>query len=211
MAASVPEETRRTISIEGTARAIELGHLDLGGGGRAVARAARGRLARAPPPPRAPRGPRMSGPHEPRKSRYERPSTSSMRAPEARATKNGSFRPRRETRAPGYSRRRESAAGRTAKSDSDRVMAPFPSRAALGTVNSMGRKSRAAGSQAKAPAVGGSARQHRDHDVHRVRIRGLAVRRARCARRSRRSMPRRRCGSGRWSPPSTLRFDAGRC
>src|SRR2546425_5105636 len=32
----------------------------------------------------------MSGPHEPRKSRYERPSTSQMRAPSPRATKNGS-------------------------------------------------------------------------------------------------------------------------
>src|SRR5881409_410394 len=32
----------------------------------------------------------MSGPHEPRKSRYERPSTSQRRAPSARATKNGS-------------------------------------------------------------------------------------------------------------------------
>src|SRR2546426_977840 len=32
----------------------------------------------------------MSGPHEPRKSRYERPSTSQIRAPSPRATKNGS-------------------------------------------------------------------------------------------------------------------------
>ena len=77
-----------------------------------------------------------------------------MRAPEARATKKGVPPTPRNARTglftpPGISRWADW------KSDSDRVMASFPQRAALGTVNSMGRKSRAAGSQAKALAAAG--------------------------------------------------------
>src|SRR6185436_20546873 len=116
----------------------------------------------------------MSGPHEPRKSMYERPSTSSMRAPTALATKNGVPPTPRNARTglftpPGISRWAEW------KSDSERVMAPFASARRAGDGELDGQEVAARRVPGERIGGDGPARQHRDHHVHRVRIRGLAA------------------------------------
>ena len=90
IAASVPELTSRTISIDGHARRDRLRQLDLELGRRAVARAPRAPPRRSPRPPPAARGRGSAVPRSRRSRCTMRPSTSRMRAPSPRAMNSGS-------------------------------------------------------------------------------------------------------------------------
>src|SRR6266850_5395777 len=112
--------------------------------------------------------PRISGPHEPRKSTYERPSTSVRRAPSARATKKGAPPTPRKARTglltpPGI--RRCAAAKRASESGTGRS----------GLREVGGDEIAGGGIPDEGGRVRDAACEHRDHHVHRVRISGLAV------------------------------------
>ena len=92
IAASVPDDTRRTRSTDGTASAISAASSTSAsvGAPKLVPRRAASRTASTVS---ASACPKRSGPHDMTQSRYRFPSTSSRYAPSPRATKNGSSRP----------------------------------------------------------------------------------------------------------------------
>ncbi len=174
IAASVPEETSRSISMEGIARAIRRGHLDLALGGRAVARAPSRRvperfhhrgmgMAENQGTPRAEEIDVGAPVHvldaRARRARHEE----GCAADPAERAHGAVDAARHEAACRGEERL--GAAHRAVRCGGD----------GLPAVNSSWTKSRRAGSHAKALASAGPPRDHRDHHVHRLRVGRLAV------------------------------------